>query len=68
MAARWALGQRDVRVLEALVEPWNTASCRVVERAGFAADETRRSETSVAGRRAEVIRYVLGGQSPRVGS
>ncbi len=68
MAARWALEQPAVRTLEALVEPWNTASRRVAEHAGFAADEARRSETSVAGRRAEVIRYVLGGQSPRVGS
>jgi [ribosomal protein S5]-alanine N-acetyltransferase len=68
MAAGWVLEQPGVRTLEALVEPWNTASRRVAEHAGFAADEVRRSETSAAGRRAEVIRYVLGGQSPRVGS
>jgi RimJ/RimL family protein N-acetyltransferase len=64
----WAIAQGDVTELEALVEPWNEASRRVAERAGFVAERTARVETSVAGRRAEVIRYVLGGQSPRTGS
>jgi RimJ/RimL family protein N-acetyltransferase len=64
----WALDQPDVRELEALVEPWNEASCRVVERVGFTRDRLLPSEISVAGRRADVIRYVLGGQSARTGS
>jgi ribosomal-protein-alanine N-acetyltransferase len=65
LVVAWALAQEGVKELEALVEPWNEASRRVAERAGFVAEPTARVETSVAGRRAEVIRYVLGGQSPR---
>jgi [ribosomal protein S5]-alanine N-acetyltransferase len=70
LAAPWALAQPGVAVLEALVEPWNEASCRVVERAGFTRDRLLPGEISVAGRQADVIRYVLeasGGQSPRTG-
>jgi [ribosomal protein S5]-alanine N-acetyltransferase len=63
----WALAQPEVVELEALVEPWNAASCRVVERAGFTRDRVLRAEISVAGREADVVRYVLGGQSPRTG-
>jgi [ribosomal protein S5]-alanine N-acetyltransferase len=63
----WALAQPEVAGLEALVEPWNEASRRVVERAGFTRDRVLRAEISVAGREADVIRYVLGGQSPRTG-
>jgi [ribosomal protein S5]-alanine N-acetyltransferase len=67
LIATWALAQREVAELEALVEPWNEASCRVVERAGFTRERLLTSETSVAGRQADVIRYALGGQSPRTG-
>jgi RimJ/RimL family protein N-acetyltransferase len=68
LVAPWALAQPGVEELEALVEPWNEASCRVVERAGFARDRLLPDEISVAGRKADVIRYVLGGgQSPRTG-
>jgi ribosomal-protein-alanine N-acetyltransferase len=59
LVVSWALAQDDVTELEALVEPWNEASRRVAERAGFVAEPTARVETSVAGRRAEVIRDVL---------
>lgn len=68
LVVRWAVSQPGVADLEALVEPWNEASRRVAERAGFVAESTARVETSVSGRRAEVIRYVLGGQSPRMDS
>jgi [ribosomal protein S5]-alanine N-acetyltransferase len=68
LVVEWALAQVEVGELEALVEPWNEASRRVVERAGFVAEPEARVETSVAGRRAEVIRYVLSGQSPRTSS
>ena len=67
LVAPWALAQPGVEELEALVEPWNQASCRVVERAGFTRDRLLPGEISVAGRTADVIRYVLGGQSPRTG-
>ena len=67
LLAPWALAQPGVSRLEALVEPWNEASCRVVERAGFTRDRLLPGEISVAGRQADVIRYVLGGQSPRTG-
>jgi RimJ/RimL family protein N-acetyltransferase len=63
----WALAQPGVAELEALVEPWNEPSVRVVERAGFSRDRLLSGEISVAGREAEVIRYVLRGQSPRSG-
>jgi [ribosomal protein S5]-alanine N-acetyltransferase len=62
----WAFAQPEVAELEALVEPWNEESVRVVERAGFSRDRLL-SEISVAGREADVIRYVLRGQSPRSG-
>jgi len=61
----WALAEPGVAELEALVEPWNEASIRVAERAGFMRDRLLRAEISVAGREADVVRYVLGGQSPR---
>lgn len=64
----WAASLPGIVELEALVEPWNEASRRVAEQAGFVAESTVRVETSVSGRRAEVIRYVLGGQSPRTSS
>jgi ribosomal-protein-alanine N-acetyltransferase len=63
----WALAQPGVAELEALVEPWNEPSVRVVERAGFSRDRLLSAEISVAGREADVIRYVLSGQSPRTG-
>jgi RimJ/RimL family protein N-acetyltransferase len=62
----WALADPDVAELEALVEPWNEASIRVAERAGFTRDRLLRAEISVAGREADVVRYVLGGQSARM--
>jgi [ribosomal protein S5]-alanine N-acetyltransferase len=61
----WALAQPEVAELEALVEPWNEASRRVAERAGFARDRVLRDEISVAGKQADVVRYVLRGQSAR---
>lgn len=67
LIAPWTLAQPGVSGLEALVEPWNEASCRVVERAGFTRDRLLAGEISIAGRQADVIRYVLGGQSPRTG-
>ena len=69
LASAWALARPGVAELEALVEPWNVASCRVAERAGFRREGLLRGEISIAGRQADVIRYVLGGgQSPRTGS
>lgn len=65
LVVRWALTQPDVAQLEALVEPWNEPSRRVVEGVGFSPDRLLRGEISVAGRDADVMRYVLGGQSPR---
>jgi ribosomal-protein-alanine N-acetyltransferase len=59
LVAPWALAQPGVLALEALIEPWNEASCRVVERAGFTRDRLLPDEISVAGRKADVIRYVL---------
>jgi RimJ/RimL family protein N-acetyltransferase len=68
LVVEWALAQPAVAELEAFVEPWNAESIRVAERAGFSRDRLLRGEVSVSGREADVIRYVLGGQSARVGS
>jgi [ribosomal protein S5]-alanine N-acetyltransferase len=67
LAVGWALAQPGVDELEALVEPWNEASIRLAERVGFTRDRLLRGEISVAGREADVVRYVLSGQSPRTG-
>lgn len=67
LIAAWALRRPEVAALEALVEPWNEASCRVAERAGFRREGLLREEISVAGRKADVIRYVRGGQSAATG-
>jgi RimJ/RimL family protein N-acetyltransferase len=67
LAVGWALAQPGVAELEALVEPWNEASLRLAERAGFTRDRVLRAEISVGGREADVVRYVLSGQSPRTG-
>ena len=67
LACAWALGRPEVAELEALVEPWNEASRHVAERAGFKRDRLLPGEISIAGREADVIRYVLGGQSARAG-
>ena len=67
LVVEWALAQRDVAELEALVEPWNERSARVVERVGFVRDRLLRGAISVSGREADVVRYVLGGQSARTG-
>jgi [ribosomal protein S5]-alanine N-acetyltransferase len=63
----WALSQPEAVELEALVEPWNDPSRRLLERAGFTRDRVLREEVSVAGRQADVVRYVLRGQSARAG-
>jgi RimJ/RimL family protein N-acetyltransferase len=68
LLVEWALAQKGVGELEALVEPWNEQSIRVAERAGFVRDRLLPGEISVSGREADVVRYVLGGQSARVGS
>lgn len=60
LLAPWALAQAEVSELEALVEPWNEASARVVERAGFVRDRVLEGEIAVGGRQADVVRYVLG--------
>jgi [ribosomal protein S5]-alanine N-acetyltransferase len=67
LAVECALAQPGVEEVEALVEPWNEASIRVAERAGFAHDRLLRAEISVAAREADVVRYVRAGQSPRSG-
>ena len=66
LVVEWTLAHTGVAELEALVEPWNEASIRVAERAGFTRDRLLRAEISVAGREADVVRYVLGGQSARM--
>lgn len=55
--ADWA--QRELRIprLQLFVEPWNTASCRTAERAGFAREGLLRSWQEVGGERRDMVLY-----------
>jgi RimJ/RimL family protein N-acetyltransferase len=59
MLSRWALTEAGLARVEALVEPDNVASQRVLERAGFAWEGRLRSYLAFAGRRADAFMYSL---------
>jgi RimJ/RimL family protein N-acetyltransferase len=59
LLSRWALGAGGLARVEALVEPSNVASQRVVERAGFRREGHLRSYLVLAGRRADALVYSL---------
>lgn len=59
LLSRWALGGGGLARVEALVEPSNVASQRVVERAGFRREGHLRSYLVLGDRRADALVYAL---------
>ena len=59
LLARWALTDAGLARVEALVEPGNTASRRVLERGGFRREGHLRSYLAFATRRADALIYSL---------
>ena len=55
--ARWALHELQVPRLELYVEPWNIASMRTAERAGFQREGLLRSWQEVGGKRKDMYMY-----------
>ncbi|WP_254705844.1 GNAT family N-acetyltransferase [Streptomyces vilmorinianum] len=53
----WALTELGVPRLQLLVEPWNDASSRTAERAGFAREGLLRSWQEVGGERRDMVMY-----------
>ncbi len=54
-ALAWRLP--DLHRLQLLVEPWNTGSIRVAERAGFSREGLLRSWTEISGRRCDLLMF-----------
>jgi ribosomal-protein-alanine N-acetyltransferase len=59
LLAPWALTEAGLERVEALVEPANVASQRVLERAGFRREGLLRSYLVLPGRRADALIYSL---------
>lgn len=59
LLSRWALTTAGFTRVEALVEPGNHASQRVLESAGFTFEATLRSYLRLEARRADALSYVL---------
>lgn len=57
LLSEWAFSTHTIPRLELLVEPHNTASQRVAERAGFRREGLLRSYEEFKGRRADLIMY-----------
>lgn len=57
--SRWAIAERGATRLEAVIEPANTGSRRVAERAGFREEGTLRARLLHRGRRVDVVLYSL---------
>ena len=55
----WALGVLRIPRLELYVEPWNEASIRVAEQAGFQQEGLLRSWQEVGGERKDMLMYSL---------
>ncbi|MEU9995751.1 GNAT family N-acetyltransferase [Streptomyces sp. NPDC050848] len=53
----WAQGELGIPRLQLLVEPWNAASARTAERAGFVREGLLRSWQEVAGERRDMVMY-----------
>jgi RimJ/RimL family protein N-acetyltransferase len=58
-ASRWALGELGIPRLELWVEPWNVASVRTAEHAGFRLEGLLRSWQAVDGERRDMYGYSL---------
>ena len=57
--ARWSLGVLGIPRLELNVEPWNEASIRTAERAGFQQEGLLRNWQDVGGKRKDMLMYSL---------
>jgi [ribosomal protein S5]-alanine N-acetyltransferase len=57
--SRWALSRHALVRLEALVEPENVASCRVLESAGFHREGILRQYLDLGDRRSDVFLFSL---------
>ncbi|MDT9691756.1 GNAT family N-acetyltransferase [Streptomyces sp. P9(2023)] len=53
----WALDELGIPRLQLLVEPWNEASARTAERAGFVREGLLRSWQEVGGERRDMVMY-----------
>ncbi|SNY45079.1 GNAT family N-acetyltransferase [Paractinoplanes atraurantiacus] len=56
-AAAWLLTDGGIARLEAYVEPWNTASARVAEKAGFHREGLMKSFAPIGGHRKDAYLY-----------
>ncbi|XVV17437.1 GNAT family N-acetyltransferase [Actinoplanes sp. CA-131856] len=56
-AATWLLTHTGVARLEAYIEPWNTASARVAEKAGFQREGLMKSFAPIGGERKDAYLY-----------
>ncbi|MDA2806758.1 GNAT family N-acetyltransferase [Nocardiopsis suaedae] len=63
-AADWALHGLGIARLELHVEPWNTASLRTAQRAGFRREALLRRWRQVAGERRDMVLYALHNSGP----
>ncbi|MEU1482607.1 GNAT family N-acetyltransferase [Streptomyces sp. NPDC005752] len=54
---RWALHDLRIPRLQVLVEPWNTASARTAERAGYRREGLLRGWREIGGRRRDMLIY-----------
>ncbi|HEY1481047.1 MAG TPA: GNAT family protein [Gaiellales bacterium] len=59
LSCAWALQQAGIERVEALVEPHNAASLRIVERVGFQREGLLRSYLSFATRRGDAVMWSL---------
>jgi [ribosomal protein S5]-alanine N-acetyltransferase len=59
LLASWALTELRTARLEALIEPGNASSRRLVEKLGFTEEGLLRSFAALPGRRADVVMYSL---------
>jgi len=55
----WAIDRLGLERLELTVEPWNTASARTAERAGYRAEGLMRSWQRIGGKRCDMTMYSL---------
>ena len=59
LLSRWAFETLPVERIEITIEPENTASCAVAERAGYTFEGVLRSHTVIKGRRRDMGMYSL---------
>jgi len=57
--SRWGLARPDIHRLELFVEPWNVASWRAAERAGYEREGLLRSWQQVGDQRRDMFMYSL---------